>query len=185
MGLLVSYQTVDGLKKNSYLKDSLFWYIIIVTIIYFGVLGWGVAKGEVPGLRDDLSGQKYPIEKIKTSETVDKTIEVLDKIEKANKDTGVYYSKIKPVEPKDVNGQYCYVKVIIKQNGDTIEKKEILECADGRKRFDGPSYWELFAQFYYNDISTPEYCRYYSRPNHVFKSFGKTCLKKNGKWEVQ
>jgi hypothetical protein len=25
----------------------------------------------------------------------------------------------------------------------------------------------------------------YSRPNHVFKSFGKTCLNKDGEWEVR
>ena len=53
------------------------------------------------------------------------------------------------------------------------------------KTVDGPSYWELFAQFYYRDINTPEYCRKYSRKNHVFKSFGKTCLNKDGEWKVK
>ena len=96
----------------------------------------------------------------------------------------VYHTKIKPVNPEEVNGQFCFIKVVIKQKGDEIIKEEILECADGRNRFDGPSYWELFAQFYYRDVNTPEYCRYYSRPNHVFKSFGKTCLKQDGEWEV-
>ena len=57
-----------------------------------------------------------------------------------------------------------------------------MECADGRKKFDGPSYWELFAQFYYRDISTPEYCRMYSRGKHMFKPPGKVCLMKNGEW---
>jgi len=96
------------------------------------------------------------------------------------------YTKIRPINPDEVNGQFCYVKVTIKQNNDgDIVKEEILECADGRKRFDGPSYWELFAQFYYTDVSTPEYCRYYSRPEHAFKSFGKACLKINGEWEVK
>ena len=97
----------------------------------------------------------------------------------------VYHSKIKPVNPEEVNGQFCYIKVVIKQKGDEIIKEEILECADGRNRFDGPSYWELFAQFYYRDVSTPEYCRYYSRPEHAFKSFGKVCMNKNGEWEAQ
>jgi len=60
-----------------------------------------------------------------------------------------------------------------------------LECADGRKKFDGPSYWELFAQFYYRDIFTPEYCRMYSRNKHLFKTPGKVCLMKNGEWEVR
>jgi hypothetical protein len=95
------------------------------------------------------------------------------------------YTKIKPIHPDEVNGQFCYIKVTIKQKGDEVVKEEILECADGRKRFDGPSYWELFAQFYYNDVATPEYCRYYSRPNHALKSFGKACLKINGEWEVK
>ena len=107
----------------------------------------------------------------------------LEKLEKA--DNSVYYDKIKTLEPKKVDGQYCYIKVVIKQKGDTIVKEEILECADGRKKFDGPSYWELFAQFYYRDINTPEYCRYYTRQNHAFKSFGKVCMNKDGEWEVQ
>tara|TARA_R100000030_G_C3248246_1_gene122319 strand:- start:1301 stop:1681 length:381 start_codon:yes stop_codon:yes gene_type:complete len=97
----------------------------------------------------------------------------------------ILYNKIKTIHPDEVNGQYCFVKVIIKQKGDDIVKEEILECADGKKGIDTPGYWELFAQFYYRDISAPEYCRVYSRPNHVFKSFGKTCLKQNGEWEVK
>src|SRR6056300_683845 len=97
----------------------------------------------------------------------------------------ILYSKVKTIQPDEVNGQYCYVKVIIKQKGDDIMKEEILECADGKKGIETPGYWELFAQFYYRDVSAPEYCRFYSRPNHVFKSFGKTCLNKNGEWEVQ
>ena len=28
---------------------------------------------------------------------------------------------------------------------------------DGRKKFDGPSYWELFGMFYYHDINNPNY----------------------------
>ena len=97
----------------------------------------------------------------------------------------VLYNKIKTIEPEDVNGQYCYVKVIIKQKGDEIMKEEILECADGKRGPETPGYWELFAEFYYHDINTPEYCRYYSRPGHAFKSFGKACLNINGEWEVK
>ncbi|MBL6841127.1 MAG: hypothetical protein ISQ84_03130 [Pelagibacterales bacterium] len=97
----------------------------------------------------------------------------------------ILYSKVKTIEPGEVNGQYCFVKVIIKQEGDTITKEEVLECADGKKGIETPGYWDLFAQFYYRDVSAPEYCRYYSRPNHVFKSPGKTCLQINGEWEVR
>ena len=131
-------------KKRSYLKDSLFWYIIIITVFWFSMIFWGISKAD----------------------------EVL-------------YNKIKTIPPEDVNGQYCYVKVIIKQEGENIVKEEILECADGKKGIETPGYWELFAQFYYHDVNTPEYCRYYSRPNHAFKSFGKVCLKQNGDWEVK
>ena len=98
----------------------------------------------------------------------------------------ILHSKIKNIEPHEVNGQYCYIKVIIKQtDNDTIVKEEILECADGKEGIATPGYWELFAQFYYRDVNAPEYCRYYSRPKHAFKSFGKTCLQINGEWEVK
>ena len=97
----------------------------------------------------------------------------------------VLYDTVRGYEPKKVDDQYCYVKIEIKQIGDDIIKQEILECADGRRGINTPGYWDLFAQFYYKDVSAPEYCRYYSRPNHVFKSFGKTCLNKNGEWEGQ
>jgi len=97
----------------------------------------------------------------------------------------ILYSKVKTIEPHEVNGQYCFVKVIIKQQGDSIIKEEILECADGKKGIETPGYWELFAQFYYRDVSVPEYCRYYSRDKHAFKTPGKTCLMVNGEWEVR
>ena len=97
----------------------------------------------------------------------------------------ILYSKVKTIEPHEVNGQYCFVKVIIKQQGDSVVKEEILECADGKKGIETPGYWELFAQFYYRDVSVPEYCRYYSRNKHAFKTPGKTCLMVNGEWEVR
>ena len=97
----------------------------------------------------------------------------------------VLHSKIKTISPDKVDGQYCFVKVEIIQEGDTITKREILKCSDGKKGIDTPGYWELFAQFYYRDIGTPEYCRYYSRSGHAFKTPGKVCLDVNGEWEVR
>ena len=97
----------------------------------------------------------------------------------------ILHSKIKSIQPEKTDGQYCFVKVVIKQRGDEIIKEEILECADGRSRVDAPTYWQLFAEFYYADIYTPEYCRKYSRPGHAFKTPGKVCLTKNGEWEVR
>ena len=97
----------------------------------------------------------------------------------------ILHSKIKSISPEKTDGQYCFVKVVIKQKGDEIIKEEILECADGKKGIDTPGYWELFAQFYYRDIYAPEYCRYYSREGHAFKTPGKVCLDVNGEWEVR
>ena len=97
----------------------------------------------------------------------------------------VLHSKIKTISPDKVDGQYCYVKIEIVQEGNTITKREVLECADGKRGIETPGYWELFAQFYYRDVSTPEYCRYYSRDKHAFKTPGKVCLMLNGEWEVR
>ena len=95
------------------------------------------------------------------------------------------YPKIKNIEPHEVNGQYCYIKIEIVTDGDTVTKEEKLVCADGRQGIETPGYWDLFAQFYYRDVDTPEYCRYYSRNKHAFKSPGKVCLQSNGEWEVK
>jgi len=179
-------------------KMKVIFYILLFSIaIIIGLTNSSKADNH------DLSGQKAPIiavvegdtiilndgtriKESEFSETVSKTEDVLDKLQKIEKVKGkVHYDKTKIIKPRDVADTYCFVKVVIKQQGDNLVKEEILECADGRKTFDGPSYWELFAQFYYRDVSAPEYCRYYSRPKHVFKSFGKTCLNKNGEWEVQ
>ena len=85
-----------------------------------------------------------------------------------------------------LNENPCMIKQIItsveKDGVTTVTKEEILKCKDG---YDGPSYWELFAQFYYVDVNTPEYCRYYSRSGHAFKTPGKVCLDVNGDWEVK
>ena len=97
----------------------------------------------------------------------------------------VLHSKIKTISPDKVDGQYCYVKIEIVQEDNTITKREVLECADGKKGIETPGYWELFAQFYYRDVATPEYCRYYSRNKHAFKTPGKVCLMLNGEWEVR
>ena len=92
-----------------------------------------------------------------------------------------------------LNDNPCMIKVIITNKEickdsmclikETItEKEEKLVCKDG---YDGPNYWELFAQFYYSGISVPAYCRPYARPNHPFKTPGMLCLSENGVWEKQ
>ena len=92
-----------------------------------------------------------------------------------------------------LNENPCMIKVLIKEKtkcfdsecliSETIvEKEEILQCKDG---YDGPNYWELFAQFYYTGLTTPAYCRQYARPDHPFKTPGMICLSEKGVWEVE
>ena len=133
----------------------------------------------------DLSGETYKVQSVEPQENF-KVVEILEKIEQVEKDGDkVYWNKITEVKPKNTDNQYCFVKVIIKESDNQIIKEEILECSDGRKRADGPTYWELFAEFYYTDMAQPEYCRKYDRKGHAFKSPGKVCLKLNGEWEVR
>ena len=92
-----------------------------------------------------------------------------------------------------LNDNPCMIKVIetntevckdsmclIKET--VTKKEEVLECKDG---YDGPNYWELFAQFYYSGITVPAYCRPYARPDHPFKTPGMICLSEDGVWEKQ
>ena len=146
-------------------------YFLVILLIYF-LLAIFISRA--------TAGEKFIMPK---GEITEEEKEPLKRVkQEQNK---VLYDTVRGYEPKKVDDQYCYVKIEIKQIGDDIIKQEILECADGRRGINTPGYWDLFAQFYYKDVSAPEYCRFYSRPNHVFKSFGKTCLNKNGEWEVQ
>ena len=85
-----------------------------------------------------------------------------------------------------LNENPCMIKTITtsvtKDGVTTVTKEEVLKCSDG---YDGPSYWELFAQFYYADLSAPAYCRYFARPDHPFKTPGMVCLNEKGVWEEQ
>ena len=87
---------------------------------------------------------------------------------------------------KWLNDNPCMIKVVITDtvvgNVTTTTKEEILKCKDG---YDGPNYWELFAQFYYSGITVPAYCRPYARPNHPFKTPGMLCLNEKGVWSKQ
>ena len=88
-----------------------------------------------------------------------------------------------------LNDNPCMIKVVTTEKCldsqcliKEITKEEVLECKDG---YDGPNYWELFAQFYYSGLSVPPYCRQYARPNHPFKTPGMICLSEDGDWEKQ
>ena len=88
-----------------------------------------------------------------------------------------------------LNENPCMIKVVTTEKCldsqcliKEITKEEVLKCKDG---YDGPNYWELFAQFYYSGLSVPPYCRQYARPNHPFKTPGVICLSEDGDWEKQ
>tara|TARA_Y100001938_G_scaffold124595_1_gene174791 strand:- start:147 stop:533 length:387 start_codon:yes stop_codon:yes gene_type:complete len=88
-----------------------------------------------------------------------------------------------------LNDNPCMIKVVTTEKCldsecliKEITKEEVLKCKDG---YDGPNYWELFAQFYYSGLSVPPYCRQYARPNHPFKTPGMLCLSEDGEWEKQ
>jgi len=88
-----------------------------------------------------------------------------------------------------LNDNPCMIKVVTTEKCldsqcliKEITKEEVLKCQDG---YDGPNYWELFAQFYYSGITVPPYCRQYARPNHPFKTPGMLCLSEDGVWEKQ
>ena len=90
---------------------------------------------------------------------------------------------------KWLNDNPCMIKVVTTEKCldsqcliKEITKEEVMECKDG---YDGPNYWELFAQFYYSGLSVPPYCRQYARPNHPFKTPGMVCLSADGVWEKQ
>ena len=85
-----------------------------------------------------------------------------------------------------LNENPCMIKIITtsttKNGVTTVTKEEVLKCKDG---YDGPNYWELFAQFYYEGLTTPAYCRQYARPDHPFKTPGMICLSERGVWETK
>ena len=101
------------------------------------------------------------------------------------------YALAKEPKSKWLNNNPCMIKVVIRETCldsqcliKETSKEEVLECSDG---YDGPNYWELFAQFYYNQngLTTPAYCRQIARPDHPFKTPGMICLNEQGVWEDQ
>jgi hypothetical protein len=54
-----------------------------------------------------------------------------------------FHPKVKPIKQ-----QYCFTKITTTIKDDVVTKEEKLICADGRKNFDEPGYWDLFSEFY-------------------------------------
>jgi len=71
----------------------------------------------------------------------------------------------------------CVIEVIYDENMENEVSRKMI-CRDG---VIGPTYWQLFAQFYYGQDNVPAYCR---------KVEGglipdKVCLTNDGTWEIQ
>lgn len=163
----------------------------------------------------DLSGDTYPVNNVSLPTEIKEDKNTNIQMAKVNiddikvkpitdtiKDSDVVRSTVKDVFVQ--NGQYCFVEVVIKQQGDEIVKKEVMKCSETpefesdkkdqiieqlKKQIElekarKPGYWELFADFYYRDDKAPLYCRKYARPDSWFKIPGTACLKPTGEWEI-
>ena len=71
----------------------------------------------------------------------------------------------------------CVIQKIYTPDKETLLETKMV-CRDGTL---GPSYWELFAEFYYSGVTEQEYCRYV-RGNNIFNIPKKVCLNKDGTW---
>ena len=71
----------------------------------------------------------------------------------------------------------CVIQKIYTPDGKNLLETKMV-CRDGNV---GPTYWELFAEFYYSGVSDQEYCRYI-KGNNIFKLPKKVCLNKDGTW---
>ena len=71
----------------------------------------------------------------------------------------------------------CVIQKIYTPDGETLLETKMV-CRDGHI---GPTYWELFAEFYYAGVSDQEYCRYVKGEN-IFKLPKKVCLNEDGTW---
>ena len=72
---------------------------------------------------------------------------------------------------------YCVIEVIYDENMENEVSRKMI-CRDG---VIGPTYWQLFAQFYYGQDNVPAYCRKVEGgliPDTV-------CLTNEGTWEKQ
>ena len=68
----------------------------------------------------------------------------------------------------------CVIQKIYTPDKETLLETKMV-CRDGNV---GPTYWELFAEFYYAGVSEQEYCRYVK--GKLLPK--KVCLNKDGSW---
>lgn len=176
-------------------------YMAILQLMFYTLILITISKiafADVDGLRDDLNEKELKKAKIIKVDTGLETY-TAEKISLSSDNTLYSKEKDRFLTP---DGQWCFVTINIKQQGDEIVKKEELHCADTKygitksqkieelkkeielEKARKPGYWELFAEFYYRDSNAPLYCRKYARPQSWFKRPGTVCLNPTGKWEV-
>ena len=68
----------------------------------------------------------------------------------------------------------CVIQKIYTPDKETLLETKMV-CRDGNV---GPTYWELFAEFYYAGVSEQEYCRYVK--GKLLPK--KVCLNPDGTW---
>ena len=73
----------------------------------------------------------------------------------------------------------CVIEVIYDESLENEVSRRMI-CRDGEIPGQ-PGYWQLFAAFYYNGVSVPEYCRYVKGDN-LFRIPNKICLNEDGTW---
>jgi len=86
------------------------------------------------------------------------------------------YSIVNPAYGKNTESN-CVIQKIYTPDKETLLETKMV-CRDGNV---GPTYWELFAEFYYAGVSEQEYCRYVKGDN-LFKLPTKVCLNEDGTW---
>ena len=159
---------------NSFFAVILVWLLILIWLMFMAI-----ALGAEPNLEPIKNPpvretQLYGLNNDNWGESESAKSHPNDKI---------FYEKTQPL-PNNNSGQNCVMKVIYYEKDDGgLVKEEILECADGRVAFDGPTYWQLFSKFYYAGVNVPKYCRKYNRPKHPYKTYGKVCLDEKGNWK--
>ena len=156
---------------NSFFAVILVWLLILIWLMFMAI-AWGAEPNLEPVKNPPVKEVKlYGLNNDNWGESENAKSHPNDKI---------FYEKTQPL-PNNNSGQNCVMKVIYYEKDDGgLVKEEILECADGRVAFDGPTYWQLFSEFYYSGVNVPKYCRKYDRPNHAFKSYGTVCLTQKG-----
>jgi len=84
-------------------------------------------------------------------------------------------------EGKEVDKEklHCVIEVIYDESLENEVSRKMI-CRDGEIPGQ-PGYWQLFAAFYYNGVSVPEYCRYVKGDN-LFRIPNKICLNEDGTW---